>query len=133
MNTNNLAVLSADPNIPETGEQLVKSSYGDSGCCYHYCDEETGFCYTDQCSINATSAAVPVQLCEATGSGGGTSRTAVVSACSSYSATNIMVHPPHGGAASGAAHTANKTLLMNLLLHIIFLLVIGMVFGLEFT
>ena len=133
MNTNNLAVLSADPNIPETGEQLFKSSYGDGGCCYHYCEEETGFCYTDQCSINATSAAVPVQLCEATGSGGGTSRTAVVSACSSYSATNIMVHPPQGGAASGAAHTANKTLLMNLLLHIIFLLVIGMVFGLEFT
>lgn len=27
-----------DPNIPETGEQLERSTYG-SGCCYEYCEK----------------------------------------------------------------------------------------------
>lgn len=30
-----------DPNIPETGEQLVKSNSGPDTCCYEYCDQFT--------------------------------------------------------------------------------------------
>ncbi|XP_069669413.1 uncharacterized protein Mid1 [Periplaneta americana] len=125
--------LCLDPNIPETGGQLAKSSYGDGGCCFHHCGAAE-LCHTEQCFTNTSSSTtvVPVHHCEAEGGGGGTSRTPVFSACSSSSATNIMVHPPLGGATSGAV-TPCKTLFINLLLHIIFLLVIGMMFGLGFT
>lgn len=35
----------ADQNIPETGEQLKKSSYGPNDCCYSYCDgPASGIC-----------------------------------------------------------------------------------------
>ncbi|KAJ1528438.1 hypothetical protein ONE63_006850 [Megalurothrips usitatus] len=30
----------ADPNIPESGEQLVKSSYGEDDCCYEHCTQD---------------------------------------------------------------------------------------------
>lgn len=33
-----MAILHIDPNIPETGEQLVRSNNGPNTCCYEYCD-----------------------------------------------------------------------------------------------
>lgn len=33
-----MANLYTDPNIPETGEQLVRSNNGPNTCCYEYCD-----------------------------------------------------------------------------------------------
>ncbi|XP_041448796.1 uncharacterized protein LOC111070981 isoform X2 [Drosophila obscura] len=37
--------LCLDQNIPETGEQLKKSSYGPNDCCYSYCNgPESGVC-----------------------------------------------------------------------------------------
>lgn len=33
-----LSLIVSDQNIPETGEQLKKSSYGPNDCCYSYCD-----------------------------------------------------------------------------------------------
>ncbi|KAE8746419.1 hypothetical protein FOCC_FOCC006914 [Frankliniella occidentalis] len=31
--------LCLDPNIPESGEQMLKSSYGEDDCCYRHCNE----------------------------------------------------------------------------------------------
>lgn len=40
-----LSLPLADQNIPETGEQLKKSSYGPNDCCYSYCDgPASGIC-----------------------------------------------------------------------------------------
>lgn len=46
-----------DPNIPETGEQLVKSNNGPDTCCYEYCDSFSvykGVCaYCDSIEIDS--------------------------------------------------------------------------------
>lgn len=56
---NSLSSLSlSDQNIPETGEQLKKSSYGPNDCCYSYCDgPASGVCTI--CQEFVTPAAQP--------------------------------------------------------------------------
>nr|CAD7403207.1 unnamed protein product [Timema cristinae]CAD7433541.1 unnamed protein product [Timema monikensis] len=44
--------LCLDPNIPETGDQLAKSSYGPQGCCYAHCGNE--LCHSG-CRPNTTA------------------------------------------------------------------------------
>jgi hypothetical protein len=52
----------ADPNIPETGEQLERSSFGPEDCCFRYCDRAQtadarhGVCAVAACSQQAFSS-----------------------------------------------------------------------------
>lgn len=47
--------FSADPNIPETGEQKIKSNHGPDNCCYEYCDQTASRKLCARCHWNDTT------------------------------------------------------------------------------
>ncbi|KAK3922922.1 Transmembrane protein FAM155B [Frankliniella fusca] len=62
-----LGKLSPDPNIPESGEQLLKSSYGEEDCCYRHCSERglPWLCPSDKsCLEKPPEKTPPPVVCE---------------------------------------------------------------------
>ncbi|XP_065334007.1 uncharacterized protein Mid1 [Cloeon dipterum] len=103
--------LCLDPNIPETGEQLERSSYGREDCCFRYCDTTDSIahyqrtranqsrnfdvCPTTACDTSAFSVQARSTLLQAENSAATrTSRRVLLSTTAATTATSTS-HSPH--------------------------------------
>lgn len=81
----------SDPNIPETGEQLVKSSHGDEDCCYTHCGSPgRGLCIN---CPGRPSNNTPVPVRCAVGIATKTSDCKATALSSAARTNKIVVHP----------------------------------------
>ncbi|CAB3360723.1 Hypothetical predicted protein [Cloeon dipterum] len=103
--------LCLDPNIPETGEQLERSSYGREDCCFRYCDTTDSIahyqrtranqsrnfdvCPTTACDTSAFSVQARSTLLQAENSAATRTSRRVLLSTTAATTTTSTSHSPH--------------------------------------